>query len=100
MPVLLKSPGGWEGMSGAVLEIAYDVVIDGKGATTGPTSNTDLSVKCRSCPRKRTFFAPNERLLARLVASSGWNIEAGVAECPGCWMAYQASVMRAARGNT
>lgn len=86
-------------MSEAVLEVAYEVVVDENGQATIPTSKADLSVKCRSCPRKRTFFAPNERLLARLIASSGWNIEAGVAECPGCWMAYQASVMRAAEGR-
>ena len=87
-------------MSEAVLEIADEVLVDGNGQPTAPAPNVELSVKCRSCPRKRTFFAPNDRLLARLVASSGWNIEAGIAECPRCWLAYQLSVMWAARGNS
>jgi hypothetical protein len=99
MPVLLKSPGGWDGMSEAVLEVAYDVVIDGKGQATGPGSSVNLSVKCRSCPVERTFSAPDDRLLARQVASSGWNIDGGVAECPRCYLDYQGSVMRAAGGT-
>ena len=87
-------------MSEAVLEIADEVLVDGNGQPIAPASTVKLSVKCRSCPQRRTFSAPDDRLLARLIASSGWNIEAGIAECPHCWLDYQGSVLRAARGNS
>ena len=87
-------------MSEAVLEIAADVPVGQDGQPIAPGSTVELSVKCRSCPQRRTFSAPDDRLLARLIASSGWNIEAGIAECPRCWLAYQLSVMWAARGNS
>jgi len=99
MPVLLKSPGGWDGMSDALLEIAEEVLMDQNGQPTGPGSSVELSVNCRSCPQRRTFSAPDDRLLARQVASSGWNIEGGIAECPRCYLNYQGSVMRAAEGR-
>ena len=84
----------------AAIEIAEEVLMDQNGQPTGPASSVELSVKCRSCPQRRTFSAPDERLLARQVASSGWNLGGGVAECPGCWLAFQSSVLRAARGNS
>jgi len=83
----------------AAIEIAEDVLMDQNGQPTSPDSSVDLSVNCRSCPQRRTFSAPDERLLARQVASSGWNIEAGIAECPRCYLNYQGSVMRAAGGR-
>jgi hypothetical protein len=90
MPVLMDQ---------VVIEIAQEVLVDENGQPTGPGSSVELSVKCRSCPQRRTFSAPDERLLARQVASSGWNIEAGIAECPRCYLNYQGSVMRAAGGR-
>ena len=90
MPVLMDQ---------VVIEIAQEVLVDENGQPTCPGSSVELSVKCRSCPQRRTFSAPDERLLARQVASSGWNIEAGIAECPRCYLNYQGSVMRAAGGR-
>ena len=99
MPVLLKSPGGWDGISG-VVEIAEGVFVDENGHFLSSGSSVELSVKCRSCPQRRTFSAPDDRVLARQVASSGWNIDGGVTECPRCYLNYQGSVLRAARGNS
>ena len=100
MPVLMKSPGGWDGMSDAVIEIAEGGLMDQNGQPTGEGSSVELSVRCRSCPVERTVSAPDDRLLARQVASSGWNIEGGIAECPRCYLNYQGSILRAARGNS
>ena len=86
-------------MDQAVIEIAEDILMNQNGQPTAPGSSVELSVRCRSCPQRRTFSAPDERLLARQVASSGWNIEAGIAECPRCYLNYQGSVMRAAGGR-
>lgn len=83
----------------AVLEIADEVFVGEDGQPTESVPGVELRVKCRSCPQRRTFVAANERLLARQVASSGWNIEAGIAECPRCWLNYQGSIMRAAEGR-
>jgi hypothetical protein len=91
MPVLMDQ---------VVIEIAQEILMDENGQPTGPDSSVELSVKCRSCPQRRTFSAPDERLLARQVASSGWNIDGGVTECPRCYLNYQGSVMRAARGGS
>jgi len=91
MPVLMDQ---------VVIEIAQEVPVDENGQPTGPGCNVELRVKCRSCPVERTFSAPDDRLLARQVASSGWNIDGGIAECPRCYLNYQGSIMRAARGNS
>jgi hypothetical protein len=90
MPVLMDQ---------VVIEIAQEVLVDENGQPTGPGPSVELSVKCRSCPQRRTFSAPDDRLLARQVASSGWNIDGGIAECPRCYLNYQGSVMRAAEGR-
>lgn len=54
------------------------------------------------CGRVRTFVALTMQLVAQQVAAAGWKIDPmhDRAECPDCWMAYEVSVLRGARGNT
>lgn len=60
------------------------------------------SLRCGGCARARQFVAETERLLRQQIASSGWKWDGRLQEweCPACWMAYELSVMQAARGNT
>jgi hypothetical protein len=88
-------------MSAAMTCLAFD--LEGKThaeSASGGAALVRRTYTCRGCRKTRTFVAATEKLVGWQIASAGWKVDGARGECPTCWMAYEASVFRAAKGNT
>jgi hypothetical protein len=65
-----------------------------------PEPEISKTYSCRGCHKVRTFVGPTEKLVGLQIASAGWKVDGPRGECPSCWLQYEASVLRAARGNS
>ena len=59
----------------------------------------ELSVKCKGCGQRKTFSAPDARLLDKMIAESRWLLDGSQAECPRCYAEALRSYEAVAQGR-
>lgn len=60
----------------------------------------ELPVRCSGCGTRKTFSAPDEKLLRKMIAESRWAVSPTRAECPSCYREALRSYEAVAAGRS